>query len=527
MKIYGFYAGSHDPTIAYIEDGKIISVIQEERVKRIKSADDFPQNPHLSKIIIERETGVRMVDSDFIACATPVGYDFILKDNLPKIGVRTFDHHECHAKGAYFTSGFKGKSITFTYDGGGDDSIGSIWLCEDGNMELIKTLSIGKSSSLGQLWMSSTEALGWKMLKDEGKVMGMAGNGKFNQRLYNLLKSVCYYSGEGTLDFSPVGSKSKTYQILNQLKSEGWFVGNEKRYEFAYNLQKLTEDIMIEFVNDLIKIYPEWSKKISFAGGLFANVKMNQKINELNHIEEIWVFPPMGDEGLALGSAIALANQLGDWDLPKKLENVFFGLRYSNEQIEAASKKWDFFSIDFHVDTVADLLIEGKIGAFFNGRFEYGPRSLGARSIIVKATDRKTHDLLNERLERHEVMPFAPVVLKDKAQDIFHNANKSSYAAEFMTCCYSVKDEWIERIPACIHTVDNTGRPQFANPETNSDWYNLVFAYYKKTGIPIILNTSFNGHGEPIIDNPEQAFKHLEKGTVDFLIMEQKIYFKK
>lgn len=525
MRIYGFYSGSHDPTIAYIEDGKIISVIQEERLKRIKSADDFPQNPHLAKSMIEKITGVKMVDADFIACSTPVGYEFIISEDLPKIGIRSFQHHECHAIGAYFTSGFTGKSITVTYDGGGDDLVGSIWLCEGSEMKLVKNLKISNCASLGRLWMTVTEAMGWKILKDEGKVMGMAGNGNYNERLYKLLKTTCHYI-PGSLEFGPIASQKKMIQVVSQLKLEGWFNETQMRFDVAFALQKLTEDIMLDFVNDLIRLYPDWSERLSFAGGLFANVKMNQKINELSHIKEIWVMPPMGDEGLALGSAIAQARLVGDWTLPKKLDNVFFGLEYSQNEIDDVANNYQFHYCDYVPQKAAQLLSDGKIGTFFNGKFEYGPRSLGARSIIVEATKRSTHDLLNTRLERHEVMPFAPVIMSDKAEDVFHFANKSSYAAEFMTCCYTVKDEWIERIPACIHSVDNTGRPQFANPDTNSDWYQLIKAYYDLTGIPVLLNTSFNGHGEPIIDNPQQAFKHLEKGTIDFLIAGQKIYFK-
>ena len=159
------------------------------------------------------------------------------------------------------------------------------------------------------------------------------------------------------------------------------------------------------------------------------------------------------------------------------------------------------------------------------GDSKFGPRALGARSIIVKATEESTHDLLNHRLQRHEIMPFAPAILKDKAEDVFHLANKSSYSAEFMTICYTVKDEWVERVPACIHRVDKTGRPQFVCKDKNPKWYQLIDAYYQKTGIPLILNTSFNGHGEPIIDDPKQAFVHLSKGTIDFLIAGEKIYF--
>ena len=524
MKIYGFYAGSHDPTIAYLEDGEIKCVIQEERIKRVKSGEDFPQNPWMAKAAIEKETGVPMNDADFIACATPTGHDFIIGGALPKIGIRSFGHQQCHAASSYYTSGFEGKCLSVSYDGGGDDSYGSIWLCEDGKMALAKDLKIEDNASLGRLWMTITEHMGWKILKDEGKVMGMAGNGNPNERLYRLLKSTCHYSGN--LSFGPEASQKKMVTVATHLKSEGWFDDRQKRFDVAYALQKLTEDIMRGFVRDLIKEYPEWSKKICFSGGLFANVKMNQKINEMPEIEEIWVSPPMGDEGLALGAAILVSNQMGEWTRPKRVPNMFYGLRYSQEEIAEAARAYNFREEERDFSKIASLLCEGKIGAFFNGRFEYGPRSLGARSIIVQATERSTHDLLNERLERHEVMPFAPVVMKEKAEEVFHNGSKSSYAAEFMTCCYTVREEWIKRIPACIHEVDNTGRPQIANPETNPEWHGLVSAYYEKTGIPVLLNTSFNGHGEPIIDTPSQAFAHLEKGTIDFLIMEKKTYFK-
>lgn len=525
MKIYGFFAGSHDPTIAYLEDGEIKCVIQEERIKRVKSGDDYPQSPWMAKDAIERETGVPMKDADFIACATPTGYEFIANSDLPKIGIRSFGHQECHAVGAYMTSGFEGRCIAVTYDGGGDDSYGSIWLCEDGKMDLVKDLKIAEHASLGRLWMTITSHMGWKILKDEGKVMGMAGNGRPNDRLYRLLSTVCRY--EGSLSFGPRASQKKMEQVASHLSREGWFSDRERRFDVAYALQKLTEDIMTEFVGDLIREYPEWSKKICFAGGLFANVKMNQKINEMPEIDEIWVMPPMGDEGLALGAAITMSMQRGEWTKPKRIPNMFYGLAYSQARISEAAAPYGFIEEERDFSKIACLLAEGKIGAFFNGRFEYGPRSLGARSIVVQATDRSTHDLLNERLERHEVMPFAPVVMKEKASEVFEGAEKSSYAAEFMTCCYTVREEWRERIPACIHAVDNTGRPQVANAETNPEWHSLVEAYYDKTGIPVLLNTSFNGHGEPIIDTPEQAFAHLEKGTIDFLIMEKKTYYKK
>ena len=524
-KIYGFYAGSHDPTIAYIEDGEIKCVIQEERIKRIKSGNDHPQNPYLAQQAIEKETGVAIKDADFIACSTPVGYKWIKEAGLPLKGIRTFDHQYCHAVGAYLTSGFKGKCLVFTYDGGGDHSNGGVWLCEGSRMTNVKEFLVATDASLGRVWMAATEALGWKMLKDEGKVMGMAGNGEYNEFLYNTIKTLFEYDKENC-KFSPSGNGSLSTFVFNSLKEMGWCEGSKNRYDLAYNLQKYTEDIMLEIIKDFTIRWPEHSKQMCFAGGIFANVKMNYKINSLKNIDEIFVYPPMGDDGLALGSALAMAKELREWEVPKKLPNMFMGISYSEEQIKNEVAPYDFKSIDYDPNIVALHLDEGQIGAFFKGKFEHGPRALGARSIIVKTTEKSTHELLNTRLNRHEVMPFAPMVLKDKASDIFYGAEKSSYTAEFMTLCYLAKEEWIPKIPACIHNVDNTGRPQFVNPETNPHWYKLLKAYYDKTGIPVLLNTSFNGHGEPIVNTPTQAFEHLKNKTIDFLIVEDKIYYR-
>lgn len=525
-KIYGFCAGTHDSTIAYVEDGEIKCVIQEERIKRIKSGNDYPSNPTLAKKAIEKETGVNMVDADFITCTTPVGYEFIKEENLPSKGIRSFNHHYCHAVGAYMCSGFKGKALVWTTDGGGDGLNGTLWLCEDGKMELVKKFYNGLDASISQMWQSATAALGWKPLKDEGKVMGMAGHGRYNEFLYSNIEKLFNFNFD-TLDFYSPGNHQLCHYLFEEFRKLGWAEGAQNRYDLAYNVQEYTNNMAVKIIRAFAEKYPEYAKQMCFAGGLFANVKMNQKINELDEVNEMFVFPAMGDDGLAVGSAIALAKELGEWTVPKRLPNMFFGLSYTDEEIAEEAKNYEVTCIDYDPNIVVDHLEEGQIGAFFKGKFEHGPRALGARSIIVKTTDRATHELLNTRLNRHEVMPFAPMILKDKAGDVFHGAEKSSYAAEFMTLCYTAKDEWVDKIPACIHSVDNTGRPQFVNPETNPHWYNLLDAYYQRTGIPALLNTSFNGHGEPIVNTPSQAFEHLKSGAIDFLIMENKIYYRK
>ena len=162
----------------------------------------------------------------------------------------------------------------------------------------------------------------------------------------------------------------------------------------------------------------------------------------------------------------------------------------------------------------------------YQGRFEWGPRALGSRSIMVRATDPGTHEVLNERLKRNEIMPFAPFVMGEEAHNIFH-IDGSEHTAEFMTLCYTCKDEWIEKIPAVIHRVDNTGRPQIVRKHSNPVFWNILNEYNKISGIPVLLNTSFNAHGEPINVYPDQVFKHLNDGVVDYLVTEYGIYYKK
>jgi carbamoyltransferase len=155
----------------------------------------------------------------------------------------------------------------------------------------------------------------------------------------------------------------------------------------------------------------------------------------------------------------------------------------------------------------------------FQGRTEYGPRALGNRSIVVRATDPETHKKLNERLKRTEIMPFAPSVLSGYEDEIFH-CSKSKYTAESMTLCYNTRENWINKIPAVVHPVDKSARPQIVKKEANSFYYDLIEAYRKISGLPIVLNTSFNAHGEPINNYPNQVIKHLLDGSVDFIVTE-------
>jgi carbamoyltransferase len=264
------------------------------------------------------------------------------------------------------------------------------------------------------------------------------------------------------------------------------------------------------------------------SGGIFANVKINQKINEYLSFKNVWVYPAMGDEGLSLGSAIAYAVELGEFT-NRRIENVFFGKKTSTED---AQKDLDNFSNtfgknitseDLDFNKVGDYLVQGKVIGIFDGATEYGPRALGSRSIVVEPTRKETHAYINQRLKRDDIMPFAPIMLEEYVEDVCY-VYKSKSAAEFMTMCYTVKEKWVNKIPAVINFYDNTARPQVVNKDRHSLFHKILSAYNDRSKIPVLMNTSFNGHGEPIINTPNDALKHLAEGTVDLLIINNRIY---
>jgi carbamoyltransferase len=309
---------------------------------------------------------------------------------------------------------------------------------------------------------------------------------------------------------------------MDSLFARGEFDSFENIQDFAFNLQYYTEEIVLKFIDDLHNLFPEY-RKICLSGGIFANVKLNQKINELPWVEEIFIAPPMGDDGLSLGVALKKAVELGEIKKPFKLNDVYFGFDYTDAEILRTSQDYDFVREQYDAQKIAEDLNQGKIIGWFQGKMEFGPRALGARSILTKATDPETHSKLNERLFRNDVMPFAPMVLSEKFDDIF-TCSKSKYAAEFMTICYTTKEEWIDRIPAVIQKTDRTARPQIITHKNNNRVWDLMNRYEKLSGIPVILNTSFNIHNEPIIESPEHAFTHLKNKVIDKLVIGNYVY---
>lgn len=514
----------HDAGACLIVDGEIIYSLEEEKLTGVKAC--FNQNIFPEKAIasIAEKYGVTMENCDHIAIARP----FTFKD-LPERyrsqeiakKLKSFSHHSCHALGSYYTSGMTGKVVSLSLDGAGLRSRGKIYLCENNYYDCVHSAWYATASPLANLWGFSANWMGWRILKDEGKIVGLAGHGKVNQRIYDYLSQCLYYEN---LTHKKVGWMSTFFFILEKLASEGWFVDENKKADYAATLQKFSEDVMLKMLLDIKAKFPEYNK-LCLSGGLFANVKLNQFINSLNLYDEIYIHQAMGDAGLFLGAGLIMALELNEINKPIKPNDVYWGESFARETwFEIMRSNHKIAAKSFNLNYVANLINSGKVVGLFLGRTEYGPRALGNRSIIVRPTDAETHQKLNSRLKRTEIMPFAPSVLEEFV-DVIFECDKSKYTSEFMTLCYNTRQEWVDKIPAVVHKVDKSARPQIVKRSANQLYYDIIDEYRKISGLPIVLNTSFNAHGEPINNYPHQVIKHLLDGSVDFIVTENLILY--
>ena len=518
MKILGINCSAHDTGVAYIKDGKIMCALEEEKMVGIKSRYIQWKMPTESMNYLLNEYNLTFDDFDYVAVSAPAHQFYLKNFNIDKIF--TYSHHKSHALGSYFTSGFQGKCISLSHDGKGETSRGKIYLCEDGFVEEIYNSPTPTTASLAGIWGLATIRLGWQMLKDEGKVVGLAAHGKFNNQIYDWLKDCVYY--DGNLGFGPAGWEGRFWHIFNRDFQHKNFENKEFRADFAFTLEQYTEELMFNLLKDLHEKYPDY-RKLCLSGGLFANVKLNQMINDLDFFDEIFIHPAMSDSGLALGAALCKAHEIGDIRTPIKLQDVYLGQSFTKEYWDNELTKEDIYqTTPFDYGTIADLINDGKVLGLFIGRTEYGPRALGNRSIIVKPTEKETHENLNTKLKRTEIMPFAPSVLSDYSKVVFQTF-KSEYSSEFMTLCYTTNPNWANKLPAVIQELDSSARPQIVRKESNSIYYNIIENYRKISGIPVVLNTSFNAHGEPINNFPHQVLTHLKNNIVDYIVTEDYI----
>ncbi len=269
-------------------------------------------------------------------------------------------------------------------------------------------------------------------------------------------------------------------------------------------------------------------RNLGLAGGVFANVRLNQRLADELPVDAVFVYPPMSDQGLAGGGVLRFLldrDGMDTWLANRwPLESLYYG-RDFGDGIDAAMAADDRIVAEAGdpVETAARLLEAGKAVAIYTKGMEYGPRALGARTILASPADPTINERLNERLQRTEFMPFAPVVAEADVDTVFDLGATKAYAGRFMTITCPVRPDWRERIPAVIH-VDGTARPQTIRREPNPLYFDILAAFKARTGLPVLINTSFNVHEEPIINTPAECVRALADRRVDHVVTERGVY---
>jgi carbamoyltransferase len=419
------------------------------------------------------------------------------------------DHHRCHAASAYFTQD-QDNCLVMTLDCHGDGLSGSVSVASGGRLRRIAAFPAAES--LGSFYAAVTNYLGFHHHRHEGKVTGLAAYGDPSVAEADVRRMIAYDP-----DTRRIKCHLGRNQFISIARIRNFLTDSYSREDIAAAAQRQLERIVLQIVGGFLE--ETSTTKVLLAGGVFANVKLNQRINELPGVSHLFIHPGMGDEGLPVGAALAASAARGAFQLGR-IENVFWGPAFGQEEIDKALASCDFpYERCTEIEIrIAELLAQKRIVARFDGRLEYGPRALGNRSILFHAGDTSVNDWLNASLKRSEFMPFAPATLIDRAGDCFEGLESAKYAAEFMTVCCNCTRDFRERCPAVVH-VDGTARPQLIDERSNPSFHKILSHYERLTGIPTIINTSFNIHEEPIVCTPQDAVRAFAAAELDYLAL--------
>ncbi len=434
------------------------------------------------------------------------------------------NHHDAHASAALFFTDWD-DALIYTSDGMGDGVSYSMRHLKDGRLQCFYgddrwLLSRYCPGGLATAYGYATMAAGFRMFRHEGKLTGLAAYGE--PALAPEFGALFSFDDETGLIETPF---RKTRQMRAAVLA---LCAGKPREVIAASAQKMIEDVTMRSVGHWLKC--TGARRLALAGGLFANVRLNRLLAEQQPVDEVFIFPAMGDDGLPVGAALAFLRErdgLAVWlKQRRRLSDVYFGRDFSGEVDESFAKDARVRRLDGDpVVRATELVRAGKAGAVYDGRMEYGPRALGARSIIASPHDAAINDNLNARLDRSEFMPFAPYVLEEDAARVFEIGDVNRYAARFMTITCAVRPEWRARIPAVVH-VDGTARPQVVDDARNPLFAMLLRRFRDETGLPVLINTSFNVHEEPIVNSPQECLAALTGDRVDFVVTKRAVYVK-
>ena len=435
--------------------------------------------------------------------------------SVDKEKIEFLDHHTCHAYYSYFGSPFRGKDcIVLTLDGWGDGRNQTVWKVSD---EKFTLLAESNQNDLGRIYKMATLLLGMRPDEHEFKVMGLAAYAKSAHvnRAKQVIDNLCKVEG------MRIVSKNRPQDLFSYLE-EAW-----KVYRFdniAGAVQAYTEEIACALVRNIVR--ETGIRRFVIGGGIAMNIKMNKAISELEEVEELFVCGSSGDESLSIGGCYLLNS---DSKSNQPIPNLYLGYDISDEidqfDVNSYTNKFDV-QTDVTFDQVASLLAKGDIVAVIRGRAEFGARALGNRSILANPSRRETVQQINEAIKNRDFwMPFALSILEEKLDEYILNPKKLQ--SPFMAISLDVRPEKNAQIEAGTHPYDKTVRPQAVSRVHTPEYHALITAFQRITGIPALLNTSFNLHGEPIVDTIADAVRTFELSGLDHLLINDSILLSK
>ena len=568
MIILGLNVYHGDSSACLVRDGVLIAAIEEERIRRIKHWAGFPSEA--VKFCLAY-AGISIRDVDYISISrNPLAkfhkkilrvlltwptFNFLksrianvekvrsIKSNIAaacgidendiKAKVENVEHHRAHLASSFFVSPFR-KAALASIDGFGDFVSTMTGVGEENRIKVFDTVEF--PHSIGIVYTALTQFLGFYKYGDEYKVMGLSA---FGRPLYlDALRKIVHLKKNGLfkidtsyflhdkgsvemtwLDSEPkIGRlfSDKLISLLGEPREEGEEL-SERYNDIAASTQALYEEVFFHILNHLYK--KTGLENLALAGGCAQNSLANGKIFERTPFKNVYIPPAGHDAGGAIGSAFYVYNQILRNPRKFQMDSPFWGPNYSNEDIRILldTKKLGYQYLETRnlIAKTAKFLAEGKIVGWFQGRTEWGPRALGNRSILANPTLPEMKEILNTKIKKREPFrPFAPSVLEEKVGEYF----EQSKSVPFMEKVYAIKPEKHKLIPAVCH-VDGTGRLQSVSPKENQLYYDLIKEFGRITGVPMLLNTSFN-ENEPIVNTPEQALECFLRTKMDVLVLE-------
>lgn len=555
---------AHHPAVALLRDGEIVALASEERFVRVKYAIGFFPY-HSAKFCLDT-AGITLEDLDAIAWSNDpylaadrwiaannrlvkklafgfvkrlgnlngrlkkglsffdlslkpweeeqnekAGFSVKFNANIDAIPFFCTDHHLSHAASAYFASGFDEATVV-TWDGSGDGLSATISHGKGGKLTVLEERN---DFSIGEVYWAIHKFLN---LSDEGSLMGLAGYGTPSGTFDKVADADRLY-----MDFSRISRPSVGFGLGYSRGLIDWLGRPRLEHDeiegrhksIAADLQKLVEDFGFAYLKHALKL--TGCRNVVFAGGVALNATMNGKIARSGLVDKIFIQPEAGDAGGALGAAYMGYVRLGHELKPREMPHAYWGIGYTDDEIQKAldivKVKYTKLSREDLVERVADLLSNQKIVGWFQGRGEWGPRALGARSILGDPRDREMLHKVNAAVKyRDGWRPFAPSMLEEVADEYLEGV----VYAPFMIMTFPVREEKKHLIPAVVH-VDGTTRPQMVRRSVNPLYYDVIKRFGEVTGVPIVMNTSFNLKGEPVVNSPRDAVRTFYSSGLDAL----------